>query len=79
MAYKIEPSIPYPGRPGRKASRYPWRDMEIGDSFFVSDEETTQRRIGSAPAYFSIRNPEYKFSVRKVEGGYRVWRIPCKE
>ena len=73
--FKIEKNIPLPQDLRGRGGKYPWREMEIGDSFFISNEETNQTRIHSAPSYFSLRNPAYKFRVRKVAGGYRIWRI----
>jgi len=57
---EIEKGMPIP-----KSNRSVLRDMEIGDSFFVE-------RLGSFN--FSTLRP-LKFTMRKVEGGYRIWRI----
>lgn len=56
-------------------SRYPWRGMEVGQSFFVP--KGSRNRIGAAMAGFhkSRRNNGARFTLRTVEGGIRVWRI----
>ena len=52
--------------------RYPWRAMEVGDSFFVQ----TGARSSVLPqaAHEAGKRLGMKFSVRRVEGGLRVWR-----
>jgi len=74
--YKIDKNIPIP-KSKTKRTQYPWREMAIGDSIFVSDEEAPPSGAYTTPSYFALRNPEYKFTTRKVDGGYRIWRIPC--
>jgi len=71
---KIDKNIPIP-RPrggGNYKSKYPWRYMEIGDSFFI---ETKSQK--SAAAYARVVGPRIgaKFATRSVPGGIRVWRI----
>ena len=51
--------------------KYPWLEMEIGDSFFVN---ATQSRIGSHAWQMGNRHNR-KFTTRKVDGGVRVWRV----
>ena len=80
--YKIEEGIkcvsPKSGK-GRP-SKYPWREMRIGDSFFIPNKDVTSDSMAfSAPSNFSLRNPEYKFAVRRIEDGYRIWRIAVKK
>lgn len=75
--FKIEKGFPViQAKTGRKA-KYPFAQMEIGDSFFVADEADnkagTNARI-SALCY-AKRHPEYKFVSGKVEGGHRIWRV----
>lgn len=72
---KIDKGIELP--PGRTTRKYPWREMEIGDSFYVSDDEFPglygherfRTLVSAAGTRMGLR-----FSVRKVEGGLRVWR-----
>jgi hypothetical protein len=61
----IEKGVPVPH--GHRTTKYPWPEMEIGDSFFAPTKSpnptNAQKRYG------------YKFTCRTVDGGYRVWRI----
>jgi hypothetical protein len=52
--------------------KYPWAGMEVGDSFFIAGE--AGNRLRSAAGYSGLRNGR-RYSVRKVKGGYRVWRV----
>ncbi len=57
-------------------SKYPFASMKIGDSFFAPNLIASKVRA-SAGAY-AQRFPGFFFSVRKVEGGIRVWRVEAK-
>ena len=71
---KIEKDVPIPLRPRGKPSKYPWADMEPGDSFFVP---------GVLPAKISgsvgaARNRHgFRLTMRAENGGTRVWRLPA--
>lgn len=60
-----------------KSNSYPFRDMKIGDCF--DTEAIEELRVRPAASYFSKRNPGFKFSVRRHNGGVRVWRIAPKK
>jgi hypothetical protein len=72
--YEIEKDYPIPKIERRH--KYPFKDMEIGDSFFapfedgVAPERVRVRIINAAKVYDPM-----KFITRKVDGGFRVWRI----
>lgn len=82
--YIIESGIPIPaiqsdamrvyGRP-----KYPWSKMREGDSFFVPGDGRAQQQIklSSATARRCLRHDGERYVTRKVEGGVRVWRVPC--
>jgi hypothetical protein len=66
---EIEKGIPLPvGR-----HKYPFLDMEIGDSFFVGNRTTGE--MSYHIAYFRKKHPLRKFTCRTVDGGVRCWRI----
>ena len=78
MTFEIEKEIPIP--PLRREDRkYPFADMDVGDSFFirfsVEARKKNQSKIGAAIGGYSRRNSGKKFSARCVDGGIRVWRI----
>lgn len=69
--------IPAPNIHNRNSRIYPFREMEIGDSFLVPGNENKkalQARVGSAACYYGKRNNS-RFVTRSVEGGVRVWRV----
>jgi hypothetical protein len=51
--------------------KYPWHEMEIGDSFLV--EDSGMHSIPSNASHTSSRTGR-KFITQKVEAGIRVWR-----
>jgi hypothetical protein len=80
MTFMIEEDVPLPKRQGgRTGSKYPFAVLETGQSFMVPDDAEKAVNVGtlrSALGAFNKRNPgSGKFSVRKVEGGVRVWRM----
>ena len=56
--------------------KYPFDEMEIGDSFVVGD---TVKQASAARTYASQRRKRGKseawFTVRKAPDGYRCWRL----
>jgi hypothetical protein len=82
--YEIEKNIAPPEGYSNKQGRYPLAIMEVGDSFFVPLSEG-RNQVSSMIAYYHARgvrtrrdDPNVKvkrFITRKVDGGFRVWRI----
>ena len=81
--YKIEKNIPIPSIPKKNLLKYPFNEMEIGDSFFVpwSEEEKKsklrmQRKrtsiLGSAR---NLKSNKIKIKTRKSEDGIRIWKV----
>lgn len=83
---EIESGIPIPARgsgggdpkSGRKAI-YPFRDMAVGDSFFVpvkngKTPQQTRNGITGAISFHTKAHPGRRFVSRIVEGGVRFWR-----
>ncbi len=57
-------------------NQYPFEEMEIGDSFFISCKEVSEEnrvRSNSTSATYRLRPRAFK--AKKVDGGIRVWRI----
>lgn len=76
---KIEKHIPIPQARGGSSNKgfktyvYPWRRMQVGDSFLVKN--VPQSDICSAAAADAKRNG-VKYTVRRIPTqGVRVWRI----
>lgn len=62
---KIEKGVPVPAM-----TKYPFKDMEIGDSFFIEN-------IDSVPiaTYNAATRIKMRAAIRKEGTGYRVWRV----
>ena len=73
---QIEKGIPLPERKFFGEPAYPYNQMEVGDSFMLPHEDSNKAvaRLSSTAAAYGKR-AQMKFSVRKVEGGARVWRV----
>ena len=73
MEFKIEDdhAIPAARQPTVRREKYPWSQLEIGQSFFVGDKSLSS--MSSNAAHAGRRNGK-KFIARSVDGGVRVWR-----
>jgi len=76
--FPVETGVPIPDSPqdGRCKYKYPWRQMNVGDSFFIAAADDARRklaRIRSLMYYHNNKYPEH-FEGRVVDGGVRVWR-----
>ena len=73
MSFEIENehAIPAARQHNGRREKYPWSQMEIGDSFFVEKGEV--RKIAGAACHAG-RRANKKFVVRVAEGGVRAWR-----
>lgn len=74
--FKIDKNIPLPtGVNGGKESKYPFTQMEVGDSFLAPEE---QRNAVRSMATYHTRKNKMRFVVRKDEkeaNHVRVWRV----
>ena len=75
--YKIDKNIEMP-----TALLYPFKDMEVGDSFFIEakDKKEAQsfrlKAMGAARQYvYKSQSKDLKYVTRYVENGIRIWRI----
>lgn len=71
---QIDKDIPLPSSRGRgnRHSKYPWRELEVGDSFL---HECLEQRLVGAQAASVARRLGHKYATRKTPEGIRVWRI----
>jgi hypothetical protein len=73
--FQVEKGVPAPEERGRNATLYPWREMEVGDSFFAAGK--TSQKLQSAAWHW--RHNGWKFVARKEtkDGvkGARIWRV----
>lgn len=78
---ELENNVPFP--PLRKLyakpTRYGLVEMEIGQSFLIpcehEDSQLIRSRLTANISYLRKKHPERRFTVGKVEGGVRCWRI----
>lgn len=75
-AIAIEKNVPVPATSYQSGApiKYPFADMEIGDSFVVGAEKIDGHRVRVAASHFGKRNAR-RFMVRQVDNGHRVWRV----
>jgi hypothetical protein len=69
---KIEKGIPVTDQRRGNHRKYPWDEMEVGDSFFVPGK--SPNTISSSANYQS-KTRGWRFKVASLEGGVRVWRV----
>ncbi len=78
--YKIEKNIPIPPR-NHKPKGYKKDsslektilNMDIYDSFLMSEKDSY--RATNISHTIKKSNPQYKFTIRKVREGVRIWRV----
>ena len=76
--YTIEKNVPLPARQNARPARYPFADMEVGDSFLVPGKGSTkdQSHISAYAIMVAKRlGGGRKFATRQVGADLRVWRI----
>ena len=66
---QIEKNIPLPGDKLPHA-KYPWDEMEVGDSFFANAEPSSLRSC----ARYQAGKKGHRYTIRKEGEGTRVWR-----
>lgn len=72
--YEIEKNVPIPVRMKSPIKKYPFADMDVGDSFLAT-EKSEHARIRGAANQHRIRTG-HKFRSATDENGYlRVWRV----
>ena len=79
--FKIEKNIPLVRKkPSRNRTKYPFREMKIGDSFLYPEktgESKMRKAISlriSAAKYSAKTIKKMKLSIREVKEGVRCWR-----
>jgi hypothetical protein len=56
-------------------STYPFELMDVGDSFFVSDYRKAESARISAIQFCKRKGKPWKFTQRKMDGGWRIIRV----
>lgn len=69
MRFKIESNVPVPNGAVRRKTKYPFRQMKIGDSFEFDIKEL--RKVTSAAYGTHRRDPDFNYTI----AGNRIWKI----
>lgn len=72
MTFKIEKGVPVPVNTGKGKGKYPWGEMEVGDSILMAPGVPAN---GVYQGWAKRNKPEWRFTSRKEGNAYRVWRI----
>jgi len=54
---------------------YPFQQMELGDSFFINNYRKAESARIAAFQFCKRHANEWKFTMRKMDGGWRLIRI----
>lgn len=75
MDYKIDKTVPIPrGKSGKNA--FPFKDMEVGDSFAFEKDNTANVRTAIQRHKRGSGNPLAMFVTRTMkDGSGRCWRV----
>lgn len=73
--FRIQKDVPVPQmRRAARESKYPFKQMLPGDSFFVPD--ITSSALGTRARIWTERcGLDRTYTSRTVEGGARIWRV----
>lgn len=74
--FEIDSNVIPPASPRRRPTncRYPFHEMEVGDSFFVPKESQRAKIVRNAADAYAKRHG-VGFRVLQVDGGCRCWRV----
>jgi hypothetical protein len=77
IKYKLEKKVPMPEFRARlSSSRYPFGEMEVGDSFYVPAADVSSKAsLKSSASVAQKRFGGKVFRVADEKGGYRVFRL----
>ena len=79
----IDRGIPIPPRTRPTSARYPFQDMQIGDSIYLPGQRVDRRKgepfhMQKAVRYAYIYGARHgmRFAARNEGDGVRIWRVP---
>lgn len=68
---KIDTNVAMP----QTRSKYPFEDMGVGDSILFKEERQANSARIAAVRFAERHHPDWTYTLRKVEGGWRLWRV----
>ena len=73
IMYKIDKNKPIPdSKYGTGMGKYPWHELESGDSFFVTIDGMNGSKSRPATPLFKTKS---RVVIENDKKGYRVWRV----
>ncbi len=72
MQFTIEKNVPLTPTPTR--TKYPFSEMEVGDSFHISTKRQFYAAVASS-ANYAKSHSWCKFASRREGDGGRIWRV----
>jgi hypothetical protein len=77
MAFDIEDDVPVPytGNTSGRPSRYPWAQLQVGQSFVIPPNKKSNKGPARGGLAASAKKYNIKITTAEEEGGLRVWRI----
>lgn len=69
-------AIPATKRGPGARSKYPFKDLKVGDSFLIPDKKKKNGIYSMLAAFNKKQAKPIKITIRVEEDGIRVWRIP---
>lgn len=70
---QCDSSVPIPKTRNRWIPLF--EKLEVGDSFVIEDFEEVERVCNAAYAYGKSHGNGFRLTRRKIEEGYRIWRV----
>lgn len=70
LKMELEKSLPIP-----KVVHYPFAKMDVGDSLFFETMREVENAQSAAYSYAKTHGNGFKVTRRKMDNGYRIWRI----
>jgi hypothetical protein len=72
---KVDKQKPIPARRGGPVSKYPFKDLKVGDSFLIPDKSKKNGIYSSLANFNKGRKIPIKITIRTEGVALRVWRI----
>jgi hypothetical protein len=61
--------------PVKNRASYPFMQMDVGDSFLLTEYKKAESARVAALLFSRRKSLQWKFSLRKVSEGWRVFRV----
>jgi hypothetical protein len=72
---KVDKQKPIPEKKGGPPSKYPFKELKVGDSFLIPDKSKKNGIYSSLANFNKGRKKPIKITIRIEGNALRVWRI----